>query len=101
MNRTEAIEAVLEVLKDGQRIDRYLRMSATGDLYLTDTEWYEGPHNESDHYIHLSDYGGDTDITDSELEEEALALVGQLEDEIETCPECCAADGRDIDYGDD
>ncbi len=42
MNRTETIEAVSKLMRDGNRIDRYLRPTEDGGYYLTDAACYIG-----------------------------------------------------------
>lgn len=92
MTRDEAVAAVRRLLDDGQRIDRYLRITPEGSYFLTDAEAYlknhPDGHDEQDHAVKIPWIDGGTDLTEEEYESEAETLVDRLDEQIEDCEFC-------------
>lgn len=83
--RTEAVEMVLAVLRDGSRNDRYLRVSDDGEYFTTpDREFLTADGRETPPSVKIPVA---YDSTEYEEEEWAAALLDELDAVCEEAPE--------------
>ena len=78
------LDIVTRLLTSQSRIDRIIRRSEDGTLYTTDAEYYidsNGP-NAGGPSVKIPQWHNDSDMSEEELEENAIAFIDQLDSQI-------------------
>ena len=84
-NRGDAVDMVVKLLQDGQRIDRFLCKARDGEYYTTpDINWidYAGVQTTTTH-VKVPFYSGEQGLVDEQLTDWASDLIDQLDLELE------------------